>query len=670
MSTTQSSPRTVEITTPGIRKILNKYTPEKAIAEYIWNGFDAKASRINIVLENDPNGLDTVKMITISDNGTGICYEKLSEKFLKFYESQKSSASDDSRDITRGKNGYGRFTFYKFARFAKWRTRYSKDNITVSYDIEIDKDNLTDYTPSTPATSNENIGTCVEFTEMSPAISSYFIEKILKPYLISEFAWFLELKEEHQIFLNGEELDYSSIIAEVENFNIDVEDSNKETITFNCKYIRWNTKINDEFSRFYFLNTDLELKARKTTLLNKKGDDFWHSLIVVNDFFNDINNRIEEEEEDNIQFKLFDDSGGRKVYKSLVLSLNTFLKDKRKPYLKQQAILLIDKYEREKVFPIFEDNDWDKERKRSLEGLVKGLYEVEPAVFTQLNKEQKKIFISLLNLVMDSGERESLFKIIEAVTELDSKDRTEFAKILETTRLKQVISTIQLISDRILTLDHLKKIVFNHELKAGEVKHLQKFIEKHYWIFGEEYRLVCAEEVKFEEALRRYVYILRDVDEKTFISHPDKYREMDLFLTGTDFRDGKPHNVVVEIKNPTTVKKLTSDNVTQIKKYIDVILNVDMFNDTDEYWSFYLIGQDYDDIIKDDIQNQEQGLLRKKDNHCLYVKKWSEIINEVERRLKYLLEKLRTERSKLSSNESLNSIMTETANNSAAIRQS
>ena len=30
----------VEITSAGIRKILNKYTPERAIAEYVWNGMD------------------------------------------------------------------------------------------------------------------------------------------------------------------------------------------------------------------------------------------------------------------------------------------------------------------------------------------------------------------------------------------------------------------------------------------------------------------------------------------------------------------------------------------------------------------------------------------------------------------------------------------------------
>ena len=81
--------QTVEITSAGIRKILNKYTPERAIAEYVWNGFDAKATVVNIDFEIDNAELDTIKNIRITDNGTGICYEELPIKFKKFYESQK-----------------------------------------------------------------------------------------------------------------------------------------------------------------------------------------------------------------------------------------------------------------------------------------------------------------------------------------------------------------------------------------------------------------------------------------------------------------------------------------------------------------------------------------------------------------------------------------------------
>ncbi|MFS2722959.1 ATP-binding protein [Bacteroides thetaiotaomicron] len=657
--------QTVEITSVGIRKVLNKYTPERAISEYIWNGFDAKATIIKIDFEFKDQELDTVKEIKVTDNGIGICYEELTSKFKKFYESQKSIINTKDTDLTRGKNGYGRFTFHKFARFARWETLYQKDNDIMSYDIKISNDNLKDYSPTLPTKSKEiATGTSVIFNEIFPIISSAFIEKTLIPYLKAEFAWFLELKEEYKIFINGIELDYTSIIDEKENFPIVVKKVTNQEVLFECKFIRWNTKMNDEYSRFYFLNNELELKNTKTTLLNKKGDNFWHSIIIINDFFNEIN--CDNEEDDNCsQTKLFVNIADRKLFKDLILQLNEFLKSKRRPFLRLQAATLINKYEEEKVFPIFGNNDWDKARRQGLEDFVKGLYEVEPAVFMKLNKEQKRVFLELLNLAMDSGERDSLFKIIDAVVELDSNDRKEFAKILESTRLKQVISTIKLITDRLITLENLKKLVFNHELKANEVVNLQTFIEKHYWIFGEEYRMVCAEEVKFEEALRRYVYILRGVDEKTYIKHPHKYKEMDLFLAGTDFRNGKPHNVVVEIKNPSTIKQLKSEQLTQLERYMDVILKQDCFNDANEYWTFMLIGQDYDDIVGRRVTNKYTGLILEGDNFSLYIKKWSEITNEVERRLKYLLDKLKVERAKLSSSNTLNDVMQEIVSNSA-----
>lgn len=649
------SKQSVEITSSGIKKVLQKYTAERAVAEYIWNGFDAKATIINVDFEIESKEFDTFKTISISDNGEGIIYEDLSERFRKFFESNKTGLSTDNNELTRGKNGYGRFTFHKFARLAKWGTRYYRqDGLQYSYDISIHSDNLRDYDPTLPKIDKGIRGTVVKFEEINSDISSAFINDILKPYLRAEFAWYLELKEENKIFINGEELDYTSIIAENESFPIELQ-LKEEYIKFECKYIRWTNKLNDEYSRFYFLNENLELKKTKTTSLNKKGDNYWHSLLIVSDFFNKVT--IDEDEDNENAPKLFSSSDESKIFRELLGKLNEYLKNKRRPFLKVQAEKLIQKYEDEKVFPEFGDNEWDIIRKKGLESLVKEIYEVEPAVFMKLNREQKRIFLELLNLVMDSTESESLLKIIGAVVELDSADRKEFAKLLEETKLKYVITTINLIKNRLLILENLKRLVFNDDLKANERDHLQKYIEKHYWIFGEEYRLVCAEEVKFEDALRKYIYILRGVDQKKFILHPDKYKEMDLFLTGTDFRDGKPHNVIVEIKNPSTIKKLKNKEVGQIKEYIDVILKQDEFNDHNEFWSFYLIGQDYDGIVQDDIQNIETGLLRKKDNHCLYVKKWSEITNEVERRLKYLLEKLKIERSLLSNDNSLQDII-------------
>ncbi|MCH5178081.1 MAG: ATP-binding protein [Prevotellaceae bacterium] len=652
--------QSVELTSTGIRRMLKKYTPERAIAEYIWNGFDAKSKVITLEFEFESQELDTMKSLTISDTGNGICYDDLQYKFRPILESQKRHATDEG-DFVRGKNGYGRLTFFRFANYATWDTTYEKENKRYNYKITIDGSNLAKYTPTDKIEVTNNVGTRVKFVNLSEEISNAFIEHKLKPFLRAEFAWFLELNSEFKILINGEELICTSIIED--NISMQIDACGK---TFNCKYLLWNVKPNDEFSRFYFLNSSLDVKGTKTTLLNKKGDNFWHSIVIIDDFFDQ--EMLECKADKTISPGLFEDKNARKTYKSLIENLNEFLKRKRRPFLKEQANVLINSYHRDKVFPYFGNSEWEEKRKEELEELVKNLYEVEPRVFLKLNTEQKSIFLQLLNLIIDSGERESLFKIIGEVVDLDSNDRKEFAKLLDTTRLKYVISTIKLIKDRILVLEDLKQLVFNHELKAGEVKHLQKFIEKHYWIFGEEYRFICAEEVKFEEALRKYLYVLRGVDEKTIIEHPDKYKEMDLFLSGTEYRNGGPHNLVVEIKNPTTIKVLTNKEYGQIESYIDVIMNSDCFNDNREQWAFYLIGQDYNDIIERKIINKDTGLTMNAPNCKLYVKKWSQIVNDVELRLQYLLEKLNIERTKLSKANVLDEVMDEVTNNSAIMK--
>src|SRR5687767_9172871 len=69
----------VNITSKGIQKVLKHYTPRQAIAEYIWNGFDAGADTIHI--NYGFNELGNMEHLVISDNGNGIDMEKIKAKF-------------------------------------------------------------------------------------------------------------------------------------------------------------------------------------------------------------------------------------------------------------------------------------------------------------------------------------------------------------------------------------------------------------------------------------------------------------------------------------------------------------------------------------------------------------------------------------------------------------
>ena len=78
----------VSITTEGIQKNLRNYKPLDALCEYIWNGFDAQADRVDVELHTNEFGL--INMISIVDTGTGIAYEELGDKFKPFNDSKKA----------------------------------------------------------------------------------------------------------------------------------------------------------------------------------------------------------------------------------------------------------------------------------------------------------------------------------------------------------------------------------------------------------------------------------------------------------------------------------------------------------------------------------------------------------------------------------------------------
>lgn len=98
--------------------------------------------------------------------------------------------------------------------------------------------------------------------------------------------------------------------------------------------------------------------------------------------------------------------------------------------------------------------------------------------------------------------------------------------------MSSIVNTIELISDRYKSVAEFKKLVFDPNMYAGEVPHLQKMMEKNYWLIGEEYQLLTAAEPKFEEALRRYTYLLHGIGSKDTVDHESKTEKWICFLLG------------------------------------------------------------------------------------------------------------------------------------------
>jgi hypothetical protein len=640
----------VKITSRGIQKILKNYNEKLAVVEYIWNGFDAKANTIYI--NYSANELGHLETLSITDNGYGIELSKLSSKFNPFYDSEKAVeiSSPKHTSIMHGKNGVGRLTFFTFAHNAKWTTTYKEKDELVSGSIQINIDGLNTFQPTIFENPIQNqTGTEVSFFNIT--ISKEDLENSIIPFLICEFCWFLELNKakNYSIIINGEPLNFTQNILDFQDdIEIIYEPSNT---AFKVKYIQWQASLHKEFSKYYFLNgNEIEVYKDYTTL-NKKGDEFFHSVFISSDFFNDFDFNSNEDE---IQSKLFGKAKSSPEYKYLIKEVNKILREKRKPFLRIYASILVEKYEQDGIMPVYE-NEWEeKYKKPQLEETIIGLYEAQPKLFASLNIDQKKTFVRLLDLLLDSNERENLFKIIDEVVELESEEREDLVNLFKTTKLNRIIETIKLIEDRYKTFYLLKDLVFNPDLKANEVDHLQKLIESHYWLFGEQYHLVTAAEPKFEEALRRYHYLLyqEDVDKK--IEHPNKYKEMDIFACRQSILTNRIENVVIELKHPNI--KLGRNQYIQVDKYLETILSEPEFNAPNMSWEFYLIGNDFDGsgFIERQIEtNANHGIpslvhWHDKGRVKVYAKKWSEIFTEFDIKHKFLNDKLKLEREQLS----------------------
>lgn len=175
-------------------------------------------------------------------------------------------------------------------------------------------------------------------------------------------------------------------------------------------------------------------------------------------------------------------------YKILMKTVNNFLYNYRKKYLKEASDNYIAKLVDEKIYPEFDTQNimWSVQ-KRELDSLVIALYAAQPKIFTGLSDDNEKITLQLLKLIMDNGNKPELFNILQGIVELDEDELEELSGIVKYTSLSNITKTIELLCDRQKVIQSLKEIVFTNEFNSYEVTHVQKLVKNHYWMFGEQY---------------------------------------------------------------------------------------------------------------------------------------------------------------------------------------
>ena len=641
--------------TKGIKSALTKlqFTPNtfyRAVAEFIWNGFDAKANSVEIDYEISQSKSDGYfRKLKVKDNGTGIIYEELKDTFEPLFDSKKldEQVEEEHHSTMHGKIGIGRLTFITFANFAKWETVYSKESKLFKYSMDISSEKL-DYflrSKETPKETKESIGTTVTFSGFNKLTNKNNIEQELLGYLKKEFCWFLELNKQnkYRLIVNGKDLDYSDLLDDKAEFTI----THTPTKTnFKVRYLRWKLLLNKEFSRFYYLDDKHNEKWKETTKLNNQGDDFHHSLYVESEYFKNFNFTSKEESKQKTV------SGGARSDEEFIFfneEIYNYLRKKRKPFLKKHSKVVLKEYKDEGIITVNKKDPLDVIEVKELESVFQELYEIQPKLFIKLKKEQKKAFIGLLQLILKSDERNKLIELIDEIVKLDDSEKKDLLEILKRNKLQKVLRTMNLINDRFKTVEVLKQLVFKKELNANERDHIQKVVEENYWLFGEQYHLVSKDET-FQKSLEKYIYLLDGEKKKIEVDETYKLKRMDIFMCQRWKIPGLVKNVILELKSPKIL--LGEEEYLQVTHYKNAILSEAEFKSPVAEWEFILIGKDFKerfipDMIKTNQQHGEKSLVLKVDNFKIYAKTWSQIFDEFDISHEFINKSLQIQKDKL-----------------------
>lgn len=629
--------------------ITNDY--REAICEYIWNGFEAHATEVNI--DYELNAAFGVEKLSISDNGDGVIYDNLSNTFGSFLTSQKNLLSLKLK--SKANKGKGRFSFSAFATGAKWNTIY-KDSLDSEYKkyeilLENDKKEILNYTEP-EISSIKKSGTKVEFENIFSLTEESMKFEVLEPVLLKEFAWFLYLCKGQKLVINinGKPIQYEKYI------NVEFSEKVITVISgykFEVSIVVWKEAIKEKFCCYYFDSKD-EIKNIETTSYNRNTIEFNHSVFVKSQFFD--NKQYIGKEMENDQINIFIKEEDKKVYKEVKKYITEFIEKKIMDFMSKKAEDAVkNMIEERKTFPVFSDDPYGKMQKQDLEKVTKEIYKIEPKIFYRLKPVQEKSLLGFLNLLLNSKERENVLTIVEQIVELTPDQRKDFSDMLHKTKLENIVETIKFVEDRYKVIELLKTIVFEEEQFANERNHIQKIVQQHFWLFGEQFNLASADE-RMKNALQNYLNILygQKDNDITLDEDVDQERRMDVFICNsrdveTSFGVTKQENIIVELKAPKVI--LSKKVLRQIEDYMDFIRKQSKFNSEYRRWKFIAVCKQVDEDVKGRYKTFEDkgkiGLVQQIENYEVYALTWDDIFKSFELRHAPLLRKLNYDREKL-----------------------
>lgn len=635
-----------------VSKLFTKF-PSTFIAfcELVNNSIQANAKNIFITVDENPDTeLTRTKLnkISIRDDGYGVSKSDFRDKIIEI-----------ATDVKDNGQGIGRF-----ASFQLGARMYIE---TVAYDKQED----CFFRSSFPLSINDlqkektlnEIKLVVDHLKLSNKNDSYYYVEITDFYdesIISKerhkrvtrnllnsnigdalFSRYPEIifNKTVNFYINNNPIDPQKyVIGEIEKIEKEIKDLKGKKYDFDFSFIKVNSTGHQHKVFLRVENNNLKTVAYTF--------DYKMDIPDPNMWFIYIDSSYFDEKVDlfrNIQITGMDQEVNH-IIKELKKVIDNFFAHKYQKYRDFVKRLKEDKY-----YP-YRDKSSSSETKQILFNQIAFYVETQHKILQENNKLRELIYL----LIDKSLNRGDLQFIISELIKLDERIINKFKKLLEKADLEEVIKFCEDVASKNCFLDFLHEILYGKPSKyIKERSQLHKIIERHLWLFGEQYNNTPT---LFSDKLLKNT--LEELREKYFVYEPTKEDEnivdieneelrniTDLFFFNEKRLDDESNEImVVELKAPKV--RINQKELNQIDRYTFEIEQKDVFPSNAKY-KIILIGCHVSDFAKSNIGqiDPSKPFLYKKAKEKpieTFVIKWSDLIHHNRKKLTYLSNALKT----------------------------
>lgn len=606
---------------------LTRARPLNAIAELIWNGLDADATRVDVVLDSSRLGLTA---ISVRDNGHGIPHEDARELFRRLGGSWKALGGT-TRGRGRALHGYegrGRLKALALGRVADWTIAYeASSGERRSYKVSVIADavkegRISDERPTDVAET----GVEVRITEPVRDFRSLRQDSALQE-LTETFALYLKDYRDVVIHYDGVRIDPSAAIASSQEFRLRDIEHEGESFSASLELVEW---ISSTQRTLYLCNEsgfpltqvpsrfhvgDFQFSAYlKSSLITKLAGE---SMLEIAELTPSLAGAIDESKK-----KIKDYAGKRTA---------------------EKARLVVQEWKDERIYP------YEGEAVSSIEEAERKVFEIVAVTasgymqdFEDSPRKNKAFQLRMLRAAIERSPND-LQMILTEVLDLPRRKQKELAALLREASLSAIIGAAKTVADRLSFLSALEVILFETEKKKKlkERSQLHRILADNTWIFGEEFHL-SVDDKSLTEVLRKHYEAAGDeivIDRP--VRHVSKTRGIvDLMLSRAirQHRATGIEHLVVELKRPSVV--IGSKELVQIEEYALSVANDERFRGVDASWNFWVISDDYDQNYVAHRIKSPDGLIDSKDNIKIGVKTWGQLLEENKARMQFFQERL------------------------------